>query len=369
VATSIEIKSVRIRTALVPFRRPIHTSVGLFEKGPFLLIDLESKGGAVGRLPGFTFSPLGLKLVPPVIEHLVDALKGRPIAPHELPAIHDGLQKRLTLLGHEGVVQMAISMLDMVLHDCMAQANGVPLYRLLGAPRRATPAYNSCGLGIMAPEKLAIEARELAAEHGGYNHVKMRLGRGTLPDELTAIRAVREAVGPGVLVSVDFNQALPAAMALPACRTIDGLGLGWIEEPVVYDDYDTQRRLAGKLSTPLQVGENWWSWRVGRTAIEKGACDYVMPDILRIGGVTGWMRLARVAELNAIPFSSHLTPEYSVHVLAATPTAHWLEWMDWAVPLLADPLLPEKGSLAPRDTPGAGIAWNEPAIAPLLVTV
>lgn len=367
-ATSIEITGVRIRRALVPFRRPIHTSVGLFEKGPFLLIDLETKGGAVGRLPGFTFNPLGLTLVPPVIEHLVAGLKGRPIAPGELPAVHDSMQKRMTLLGHEGVVQMAISMLDMALHDCMARANAVPLYRLLGAQPRATPAYNSCGLGIMAPDKLATEARDLATEHGGFSHVKMRLGRPTLPEEIAAIRAVRDAVGPSVLVSVDFNQALPAQTALPVCRAIDTLGLGWIEEPIVYDDYDTQRRLTTKLSTPVQIGENWWSWRVGRSAIEQGACDYIMPDILRIGGVTGWMRLARIAELHAIPYSSHLTPEYSAHVLAATPTAHWLEWMDWAAPLIAEPLLPVNGAITPRDVPGVGIEWNETAIAPLLVT-
>ena len=106
---------------------------------------------------------------------------------------------------------------------------------------------------------------------------------------------MRSAVGPDVLISCDFNQGLPAANALETCRAIDGLGLAWIEEPVAYDDYDTQARLATKLATPIQVGENWWSWRVGKAAIEMGACDYVMPDLLRIGGVTGWMRLARVA--------------------------------------------------------------------------
>ena len=68
-----------------------------------------------------------------------------------------------------------------------------------------------------------------------------------------------------------------------------------------------------------------------------GACDYIMPDLLRIGGVTGWMRLARVAEARAVPFSSHLSPDYSAHVLAATPTKHWLEFMDWGQDLIARP--------------------------------
>ena len=142
------------------------------------------------------------------------------------------------------------------------------------------------------------------------------------------------------------------------------MGLAWIEEPIVYDDYDSQARLATKLATPIQVGENWWSWRVGKAAIEMGACDYVMPDLLRIGGVTGWMRLARVAEARAVPFSSHLSPDYSAHVLAATPTRHWLEFMDWGQDLIVDPLVPVKGFTTPRDTPGTGIEWNEKAIAP-----
>jgi mandelate racemase len=106
---------------------------------------------------------------------------------------------------------------------------------------------------------------------------------------------------------------------------------------------------------------------VGKAAIEMGACDYIMPDLLRIGGVTGWMRLARVAEARAVPFSSHLSPDYSAHVLAATPTRHWLEYMDWGQDLLADPLLPVNGFTTPREAPGTGIEWNEAAIARCLV--
>jgi mandelate racemase len=219
----------------------------------------------------------------------------------------------------------------------------------------------------MEPTEAAREARELVAEHGGFTHVKLRMGREHAADEVAAYKAVRSAVGPDVIISVDFNQGLAALGALDTCRAIDGLGLAWIEEPVAYDDYDAQARLASKLATPIQIGENWWSWRVGKAAIEMGACDYVMPDLLRIGGVTGWMRLARVAQARAVPFSSHLSPDFSAHVLAATPTRHWLEFMDWGQDLLVDPLVPVKGSTTPRDTPGTGVEWNEKAVAPHLV--
>ena len=364
---TIEITGVRIRRALAPVKRVLNTRVGRFTRGPFLLIDLELKGGGEGRVLGFTFMPIGLKVVPILIEELVAILKGRKIGHADVPGVHDTCQKALTHMGHEGVAQMALSMLDMALHDALAREAGVPLYRLLGGSNQPLPTYHSCGLGIMDPVDVAREAREMVGEHGGFSHLKLRMGRGDAAGEIAAYKAVRSAVGPDIMISCDFNQALPSREALDTCRAIDGLGLAWIEEPVAYDDYDTQVRLATKLTTPVQIGENWWSWRVGKAAIEMGACDYVMPDLLRIGGVTGWMRVARIAEARAVPFSSHLSPDYSAHVLAATPTKHWLEFMDWGQDLMQDPLVPVKGFTTPRDVPGTGVEWNEKAIAPHLV--
>jgi mandelate racemase len=365
---NIEITGVRIRPAMVPIRRVLNTRVGRFTKGPFLLIDLELKGGGAGRALCFTFLPIALKVVPVLIADLVEGVKGRAISFAEAGAVHDACQKRLSHLGHEGAAQMALSMFDMALHDALARAAGVPLYKLLGGTAAPIPTYHSCGLGIMEPADVAREAREMVVEHGGFTHMKLRMGREDAAGEVAAYKAVRSAIGPDVTISCDFNQALPSVSALETCRAIDGLGLAWIEEPVAYDDYETQARLARKLSTPVQVGENWWSWRVGKAAIEMGACDYVMPDLLRIGGATGWMRLAQAAAQRAVPFSSHLSPDYSAHMLAVTPTRHWLEFMDWGQDLLRDPLLPVKGFTTPRETPGTGVEWNEAAIAPCLVT-
>ena len=207
----------------------------------------------------------------------------------------------------------------------------------------------------------------MLAEHGGFTHMKLRMGRERCRRRGRRLqgRAQRHRARRADLLRLQPGAA--AVDALDTCRAIDGLGLAWIEEPVAYDDYDTQARLATKLSTPIQIGENWWSWRVGKAAIEMGACDYIMPDLLRIGGVTGWMRLARVAEARAMPFSSHLSPDYSAHVLAATPTKHWLEFMDWGQDLIKDPLVPAKGFTTPPDTPGTGIEWNEKSIAACLM--
>ena len=367
VTASITINSVKVRRAMVPLRRPMATSFGVFTHGPFLFVDLECAGGLVGRVSAFAFHALGLRLVPEVLHELGAAFKGRSIALHDAAAIHDAGQKKLMLVGHEGITQFGLSIFDMAIHDALGRAAGLPLYRLLGGARVDLPAYNSCGLGIAELPALRREAHELAAAHGGFSHVKMRLGRGRIDDDRSAIKAVREVLGDKIQLSVDFNQALPSVSALEACRAIDDLGLAWIEEPVVYDDYETQARLTAKLATPVQIGETWWHWRVAQRAIAMTAADYCMPDILRIGGVTGWMRTARVAEAASMPMSSHLSPEYSAHVLAATPTRHWLEFMDWGQDLLLDPLIPSNGRVQPRDTPGAGVDWNEAALAKCLV--
>jgi mandelate racemase len=366
-AQQIEISGIRIRPARVALRRTLNTRVGRFTHGPFLLIDLELKGGGVGRVAGFTFIALGLKIVPILLEELTRHLKGRKIGLADAPQVHDACQKHFSHLGHEGLAQMAISMFDMALHDALAREAAVPLFKLLGGTPSPLPTYHSCGLGIAEPQAVAREARDMRGEHGGFTHMKLRMGRERAADDVAAYKAVRSAIGPDVILSVDFNQGLPVASALETCRAIDHLGLAWIEEPVVYDDYDTQARLATKLATPIQVGENWWSWRAGKAAIEMGACDYIMPDLLRIGGVTGWLRLARVAEARSIPFSSHLSPDFSAHVLAATPTKHWLEFMDWAQDLMQDPLLPVGGFTTPRDRPGTGVEWNERAVARCLI--
>ena len=167
---SMEVTGLRVRRAMAPVRRTLATRVGTFTQGPFLLLDLELKGGGVGHALCFTFIPLGLKVIPILLEELMSVVKGRAITPATLETVHDDCQKKLTHLGHEGAAMMALSMLDMALYDAMARTAGVPLYKMLGGTSTALPTYNSCGLGLMPPDAVAREARELAAEHGGRSH-------------------------------------------------------------------------------------------------------------------------------------------------------------------------------------------------------
>ena len=126
-------------------------------------------------------------------------------------------------------------------------------------------------------------------------------------------------------------------------------------------------RLRREVKTPIQIGENWWGPHDMAKSVEAGASDYAMADAMKIGGVTGWLRAAALAEAAGLPLSSHLFPEISAHLLAVAPTSHWLEYVDWANPILEEHLKVEDGHARPPDTPGTGISWNEEGVQRYLV--
>ncbi|MGB8632605.1 MAG: enolase C-terminal domain-like protein [Xanthobacteraceae bacterium] len=194
-----------------------------------------------------------------------------------------------------------------------------------------------------------------------------RKGRERVSDDLATLDAVRKVVGEEMHLMVDFNQGLDLAEALNRCHMIDDHGLAWIEEPIVYNNLDGYAKLAAELKTPLQIGENFYGPREMHNALQKKACDLVMPDFMRIGGVTGWMRAAAIAGAAGIPVSTHLYPEVAAHMMRVTETAHWLEWQDWADPILQRPYEIKDGLLHIPDVPGIGLEWNEQAIETHLV--
>jgi mandelate racemase len=183
-----------------------------------------------------------------------------------------------------------------------------------------------------------------------------------IAEDLAALDAVRRRVGERVRIMVDYNQALTLAEALARGRALDQAGIYWLEEPIRHDDYAGAARLARELRVPIQIGENFSEPHSMAAALAAGAADYVMPDLERIGGVTGWQRAAALAAAHRIEMSSHLFPEVSAHLLAATPTCHWLEWVDWAEAILEQPLRIVDGCAVVPERPGNGLGWNAKAV-------
>lgn len=351
------ITALRLRGVHVPMRRPLVTRGGTVGVAPLALIDLHTDAGVTGSTYLFCYTPLVLQPVLQMLANLEPLLKGRALAPLE---IDRELQGRFRLLGAKGPVAMALAGIDMAAWDALARAQGLPLVRLLGARARPLPAYNSNGLGLIGPERAAIEARELAA---GFAAVKVRLGYDDAATDLAVVRAVRDAIGPGITLMSDYNQGLSVAEAVHRLDVLAGEGLAWIEEPTLADDHAGHAEIRRRTRLRIQMGENWWGPHDMARCLALAACDLGMPDAMKIGGVSGWMRAAAIAEAAGLPLSSHLFPEVSAHLLAASPTAHWLEYVDWAEPILREPLRFENGQAVPDDSPGSGIEWNEDAVA------
>lgn len=355
----LTVRSVRARPVLVPLKRAIVSRVGLFDDWPLILIDLETDEGVVGRSYLEPYVKTSPRYLVPMIEDLGQALKGRQVAPFDEYKRAIG---SLHLVGREGLTLIAVSGLDMAAWDALAQAADLPLAEYLGGTVGPVPAYNSNGLWLTPLEGIGKEAEELVRE-GNSSALKLRLGRDKLEDDLRCIAAVREAVGADVKLMCDFNQGLSLGDALLRCHALDEQGLYWFEEPITYDNLPGYARLARELKTPVSLGENFYGPRHLHLALQGGAGDLVMPDMMRIGGVTGWLRAAAIAGAAGIPMSTHLYPEIAAHLMRVTETAHWLEWQDWADPILAEPFKIENGWLHIPDRPGQGIAWNERAVA------
>jgi mandelate racemase len=356
----LTVREVKTFAVEVPLTYPLGTSAAVVTKAPLLLIDLETEQGITGRSYVFCYRPSGPRAIDAVLRDAVSLIKGEHVAPLN---IGPKLARRFALFGVTGVVRMAFSALDIALWDALAVAAGLPLAALLGAEPRPIPAYNSSGLGLMSPEAAADEAEKLLA--GGFRSVKLRLGHPTLVQDLAVTRAVRKRLPDAIELPVDYNQALTVAEAIRRGRALESEGIAWLEEPIRHDDYAGNAAVARALTMPVQIGENFNGPEAMAEALSAGASDYVMPDASRIGGVSGWIQAAGIAAAHRIEMSSHLMPEISAHLLAATPTCHYLEYVDWADAILEEPLQIQHGFARVPDVAGIGLRWRPEAVKAL----
>jgi mandelate racemase len=353
----LTIRAIRSIGVEVPMTYALGTSRGVITKAPLLLIDLETEEGVTGRSYLWCYFPAAVPAIAKILEEVARVVEGERLAPADL---WSKLAERFALIGVQGIVRMAMAGFDVAAWDALAIAAGWPLATLIGSKPRRIPAYNSCGLGLMAPREVAHEAEKLLAR--GFRAVKLRLGYPTLEEDLAALRAVKKRLGSEIAVMVDYNQALSLAQALERGHALDQEGIYWLEEPIRHDDYAGNATLVRELKTPIQIGENFSESSAMAVALAAGAADYVMPDLERIGGVSGWLRAATLAATHRVEMSSHLFPEVSAHLLAATPTAHFLEYVDWADKILAEPLEIVDGFAVVPQRPGNGLAWDAKAV-------
>ena len=351
----IHIKSLRARAVRVPMAHPHRTASGTVSESPLVLIDAVTDQGVAGHGIIFTYTTAVLKPTAELVQNLAPLVEGEELAP---AAIEQKLARRFRLLGTQGLVGMALAGIDMALWDALARVHNTSLVALLGGSARPVAAYGAVGYDG------EIESAKTAEDwvRRGFTGIKAKIGYPTAAEDLAVIRAIRSAVGTNVAIMVDYNQSLTPADAIERLRRIEDEALTWIEEPTLAHDYQGHAYIAREIRTPIQCGENWWGVRDMQHAIDARASDYMMPDAMKIGGVTGWMRAAALGATHGIRLSNHLWPEISAQLLCVTPTAHWLEYADWWNAVLKAPLSVEKGLARVEGVVGTGVEWAEEAV-------
>ena len=353
--TVSRIRAVQVRAVRVPMAHPHQTAGGTVSESPLVLTDVTTEDGVVGHSVVFTYTAAALNPTADLIRNLEPLIQGELLAPAE---IEQKLSKRFRLLGTQGLVGIALSAIDMALWDALARSHDVPLVRLLGGVVKPVPAYGAVGYdGVKGSAKVAEQWIKR-----GFTGIKAKIGYATVKEDVAVIRAMRKAVGNSVAIMVDYNQCLTPAEAVQRLRVLDEEGLTWVEEPTLAHDYAGHAHVAREAKTPIQCGENWWGTLDMQHAIDARASDFMMPDVMKIGGVTGWLRAAALAQAKSIRLSNHLWPEISAQLLCLTPTAHWIEYADWWNPIMSEPLEINKGMANVGDSKGTGVAWNEKAI-------
>ena len=355
-AQELTIQTITARPAMVPLSRPITTAKVTINNAPLVLIDMCTAQGVVGRSYIFGYTPLSLRPLTAMVESIADTLIGKTVDP--VTRFSD-MEAMFRLLGRQGVVGMAMAALDMAFWDACAKAQDITVARLLGAEERPIKCYDSHG--FFDPDR-DVKDLELSLTQG-FDSFKFKLGAETVEDDLARLRAARDIVGRDKVLMLDYNQAFSSTEAIRRVRRIEEeFDLDWIEEPVLAEDFAGHRAVRAAIRTPVQTGENWWLPDDASRAVQAEICDHAMLDLIKIGGVTGWMRAAAIAQGASLPVSSHLFPEASAHVLAAIPNCHLLEWMDVTSAIAGEPYEIENGHLAPKG-PGFGLEWDEKAVA------
>lgn len=351
---TLTIRDLRARPVTAPLVRPLRTASGSIEVSPLILLDVLTEEGVTGQSYAFGYTPLMLKPLMSLIEQIKPELIGRAVVPVERMR---QMEQRFRLLGLQGLLGMLVSTLDMAYWDALGKSLNMPVVQLLGGEAKPVPAYDSYGMVDPKEDAKAIE-KTLAQ---GFKAIKIKLGDGERRD-LQIVSEVRSIIGPDIALMVDYNQSLTPDVAIRRIRMIEQYDIHWVEEPVPAEDLQGHAKVRQAVNTSIQTGENWWFPRDAEQALSAGACDMMMPDLMKIGGITGWMSVAGMASAASVPVSSHIFIEGSSHVLPVTPTSHWLEFMDFGANILAEPYAVVDGGVTPKG-PGLGIGWNEDAVA------
>jgi L-alanine-DL-glutamate epimerase-like enolase superfamily enzyme len=331
---------------------------------PIVTMQVETDEGAVGI--GVTYFGGALT---GTLKSAVDELGALIVGenPLRVEAVVAKLRTAAGSAGPGGIFHLALSALDMALWDIRGKALNLPLWKLLGGARDRVPTYAS---GVLM-RGLTLDRVVTAAatlKDKGFREMKTQLalpGDTTPATEVERMRRVREAIGPDIKLMCDINQRWRPEQAIDIGRRVEdsGVCLFWLEDVTTADDYPGLARVTAALSTPVAGGEYLWGIVPFRHMVEARSVDIVMIDLVRVGGITQWMKVAGMAEAFNLPVVSHLIPEVHVHLIGAIPNGLTVEYMPWLMHLFEEVPQQVNGELAMPTAPGLGLKFDESAIS------
>jgi len=266
--------------------------------------------------------------------------------------------------GPGGLLTLALSAIDIALWDIKGKTLNLPLWQMVGGFRDRVPTYASGALMRTFPLEHLVKAGPRLVEKG-FRQMKTQLalpGDTSPAREVEHIRRIRESLGPNIDLMCDINQRWRVEQAMDIGRRIEDANLFWLEDVTTADDYQGLARVTDALATPVAGGEYLYGPAPFRQMLEARSVDIVMIDLMRAGGVTGWLKIAGMAEAFNLPVVSHLVPEIHVHLIAAIPNGLTVEYMPWTFKLFEEVPVPEKGELAVPRKPGLGLKFDEAAL-------
>jgi len=284
--------------------------------------------------------------------------------PLDIEAIVGKLRAAAGMSGPGGIFTLALAAIDIALWDIKGKVFNLPLSRLLGGYRQRVPTYASGALMRHFPLDAVAKAGAKLVEKG-FRQMKTQLalpGDTSAEKEVERMRVPRDAIGPDIDLMCDINQRWDVRQAISIGSRVEQFNLFWLEDVTTHDDYAGLARVAEALATPVAGGEYVYGLAPFRHMLEARSVDIVMIDVLRSGGITGWMKIAGMAEAFNVPVVNHLCPEISVHLVAAIPHGLTVEYMPWSAKLFEEVPQPVKGELTVPAKPGLGLKFDKAAL-------
>lgn len=347
------VEEIDVARFSVPLQQRVTSGIHAIENIECVLVSLHAEV-QTGYGYAFCFSADEAAAIEIFVRQFARHVQDRPA--HLTRALWHELWHQTNFIGHAGPSLMALSAYDMALWDLLSRLAGQPLYRMLGAARDEVRVYAAGGWLSLDIDALCAEA--VAMKGAGFPAYKMRAGNVDWRVDVARIKAVRDAIGYDVELMVDVNQAWDVRTAIRAARELEACNLAWLEEPVDAHDVAGCARVAAAVDVPIAAGETIWGPQGLLELVRSAAVDILQPDLMRCGGITGFLAVARAAEATGCRVISHLYTPISAHLMATMALTDLVEYIPgWFDPLFAAAPTIEDGCIRLGTQVGTGIAF------------